>query len=59
MDDEMKMAMMVAQHTWRGTSITEGAFAVLADVYSPHDFVGDGNECCRCGEAAANDMHIT
>ncbi len=56
--DEMKMAMIVAARTWRGTSIVEGATHVLAQIYSPHEHVGRVDEkCTRCGQEKSGPLH--
>lgn len=55
--DEMQMAIMVAARTWRGTSLAEGAEAVLAQIYSPHAYQGEAKECSQCGKAKADPLH--
>lgn len=50
---EFSFAMTAAMHTWRGTSISEGALAILDHIYNdPHsfnDFGDSDNRCSRCG----------
>jgi hypothetical protein len=56
--DEMKAAMIVAARTWSGTSIVDGAFDVLRQVYSQHEHVGRaGGKCSRCGRAKSDPLH--
>lgn len=50
MDREMRMAVIVASARWTGTSIVEGALAVLQQVYGRHEFVGSQPSCARCGK---------
>ena len=47
---ELERAMVVAIYSWPGTSIFEGANDVLRQIYAPHEHVGDGLECHRCGK---------
>lgn len=49
-DREFRCAAEIAMMRWTGTSIVEGAFHVLGEIYAPHDRVGDAPVCHRCGK---------
>ncbi len=56
--NEWQMAMIVASHTWPGTSIADGAVRVLAHIYSPHEHAGKQDEkCTRCGKEKSDPLH--
>ena len=55
---EIDMAMQIASRTWRdSTAISDGALAILREIYSPHKFCGDEIECSRCGKLLDHKIH--
>ena len=54
---DMQMAMIVASWTWHGAVISDGAIAILNDVYGPHKFCGERRDCSRCGRLRENKIH--
>jgi hypothetical protein len=53
-NNELKMAMILAFYSYPGTSMVEGAESILAEIYGPHEHIfepdHDGKiSCTRCG----------
>ena len=57
MTREFQMAMWAASYCWHGTSMVEGAIAILGQVYAPHEFCGDDKDCTRCGQPEDGELH--
>ena len=55
--NEMDMALIIAATEWRGTSLVDGGFAVLEEIYSAHRFCGRKGKCTRCGRKDTDSIH--